>query len=121
MATGEKGGVPVIDFTLDGAPYQFLQAGPHQAHTDMVSTSVTTEDQAETNRLWAALTADGGREVQCGWLKDRWGIAWQIVPKRLNELVKSGTADQVKAVMAAMMPMKKLDIIALELAYDQAG
>ena len=65
----------------------------------MASIVVSTADQAETDRLWAALTADGGREVQCGWLKDRWGIAWQITPRRLGELVNSGSPEQVKAVM----------------------
>lgn len=120
MATGEEAAVQVIDFTLDGAPFQILEAGPHQQHNDMVSISVTTADQAETDRLWAALTADGGREVQCGWLKDRWGIAWQIAPGRLNEMVKSGTRAQVKAVMDAMLPMKKLDIAALEAAFETA-
>ncbi len=120
MATGEKGGVLVIDFTLDGAPLQILEAGPYQEHNDMVSISVTTADQAETDRLWAALTARGGRDVQCGWLKDRWGIAWQITPRRLNELVARGTPAQVLAVMAAMNDMKKLDIAALEAAFDGA-
>jgi predicted 3-demethylubiquinone-9 3-methyltransferase (glyoxalase superfamily) len=120
MATGEQGGVQVIDFTLAGTPFQILEAGPHQQHNDMASISVTTDDQAETDRLWAALTADGGREVQCGWLRDRWGIAWQIVPRRLNELVTSGNGAQAKAVMAAMMGMIKLDIAGLEAAYDAA-
>ena len=120
LATGEQGGVLVIEFTLDGAPFQILQAGPHQEHNDMASIVVMTGDQAETDRLWAALTADGGREVQCGWLKDRWGIAWQITPRRLGELVNNGSPEQVKAVMAAMMPMKRLDIAALERAYEGA-
>ena len=120
MMTGEEGGVLVIEFTLDGAPFQILQAGPHQEHNDMASIVVITDDQAETDRLWAALTADGGHEVQCGWLKDRWGISWQITPRRLGELLDSGTAAQAKAVMTAMMPMKKLDIAALEAAFDGA-
>lgn len=118
--TGEDAGVRIINFTLDGAPFQILQAGPHQDHTDMASILVTTKDQAETDRIWAALAADGGREVQCGWLRDRWGIAWQIVPKRLGELMGSGDPARIGAMMAVMMGMKKLDIAALETAYNSA-
>ena len=120
MVTGEEDGVLVIEFTLDDAPFQILQAGLHQEHTDMASIVVMTDDQAETDRLWQALTANGGREVQCGWLKDRWGVAWQITPRRLGELLDRGSPEQVKAVMAAMMPMKKLDIAGLEAAFAGA-
>jgi len=120
METGETGGVMVIEFTLDGAPFQILQAGPHQQHTDMMSIVVITEDQAETDRLWDALTADGGCEVQCGWLKDRWGVSWQITPRRLGELLASGDPARVQAVVQAMMPMKKLEIAVLEAAHDNA-
>ncbi|SMX36406.1 VOC family protein [Maliponia aquimaris] len=118
MLTGEVDAVLVIDFTLGGAPFQILQAGPHQAHTDMVSISVTTEDQAETDRLWAALTADGGQESQCGWLIDRWGIRWQITLRQLTELTARGDKRRTNAMMQAMMGMTRLDMAALEAAYD---
>ena len=111
-------GVLIIDFTLSGAPYRILQAGPHQSHSDMASIVVITEDQAETDRLWDALTADGGAESQCGWLKDRWGIAWQIIPLRFGELAASDDAAKVDAMMGAMMAMSKLDMARLEAAYD---
>jgi len=111
-------GVLVIELTLAGTPFQILQAGPHQDHTDMMSIAVTTETQAETDRLWAALTADGGKEVQCGWLKDRFGVAWQIVPRRLNELLASSDPAKAKAVTEAMLQMTKIDIAALEAAHE---
>jgi len=113
-------GVLVIELTLAGTPFQILQAGPHQDHTDMMSIAVTTETQAETDRLWAALTADGGKEVQCGWLKDRFGVAWQIVPRRLNELLASSDPAKAKAVTEAMLQMTKIDIAALEAAHEAA-
>lgn len=118
MLTGEVDAVMVIDFTLGGAPFQILQAGPHQAHTDMVSISVTTEDQAETDRLWAALTADGGQEYQCGWLIDRWGIRWQITPRQVTELTARGDKRRTNAMMQAMLEMTRLDMAALQAAYD---
>ncbi len=111
-------GIAVIEFTLDETPFQILQAGPHQAHTDMMSIVGSTDTQAETDRLWDALTTDGGRAMQCGWLKDRWGIAWQITPRRLDALLKSPKKAKRDAVVAAMMPMQKLDIAALVAAHD---
>ena len=79
---GKTGTVLVVEFTLAGTPFQALNGGPHFTLDEAVSISVSTEDQAETDDLWAALTADGGAESQCGWLKDRFGLSWQIVPKR---------------------------------------
>lgn len=75
-----------------------------------------TEDQAETDRLWNALIADGGRESECGWLKDRWGLSWQITPRRLMELTTAPDRARAKAAMAAMMTMRKIDIAALDRA-----
>lgn len=120
MLTGEADGVRIIEFTIAGTPFSILQAGPHQVHNDMISLSIATEDQAETDRLWDALTANGGQEVQCGWLKDRWGVSWQIIPRRLTELVAGGNKAGISAVLRAMHPMKKLDIAALEAAYRTA-
>ena len=76
------GMVLAVDFTLAGAPFQALNGGPHFTLDEAVSIAVLTEDQAETDRLWAALVADGGAESQCGWLKDRFGLSWQIEPRR---------------------------------------
>lgn len=118
MVTGEADGVAIIEFTLAGAPFSILQAGPHQDFNDMMSISVTTADQAETDRLWTALTEKGGREVQCGWLRDRWGVAWQISPRRIAELIETGEPARISAMLKAMYPMKKIDIAALEAAYQ---
>lgn len=112
---GEPGTVITVDFTLAGTPYQALNGGPHFAFDEAVSVSVATEDQAETDRLWEALIADGGAESQCGCLKDRFGLSWQIVPKRSVELMYGPKAAKVWSVL---MQMKKIDIAALEVAAN---
>jgi predicted 3-demethylubiquinone-9 3-methyltransferase (glyoxalase superfamily) len=117
MLTGEENGVTFVEFTLAGTPYQAMNAGPHHNFNDAMSMVVMTEDQAETDRLWDALTADGGKPVQCGWLKDRWGVSWQIVPRKITEMIAGGEKPKVHKMMQAMMPMQKLDIAALEAAY----
>ena len=111
-----QGSFSVIDFTLGGVPYQILDAGPHFNLSEAVSISVETPDQAETDRLWAALTADGGEESVCGWLKDRYGVSWQISPARLTELTLSPVKAVSDRAMAAMMQQKKIDIAAIEAA-----
>ena len=111
----EPGKVLLVEFTLAGTPYQAINGGPHFKLDEAVSISVVTEDQAETDRLWEALTAGGGAESQCGWLKDRFGLSWQIVPKRSMELMYGPKAAQV---WPALMRMKKIDIAALEAAAD---
>jgi predicted 3-demethylubiquinone-9 3-methyltransferase (glyoxalase superfamily) len=102
-----------IDFVLAGVPYRILDAGPMFPQTEAVSIAVTTPDQPETDRLWAALTADGGREGMCGWLKDRWGLSWQIVPEAFQRLAAGPAAGRV---MAALMGMRRIDIATLEAA-----
>ena len=82
----EEGEPLVVEFTLAGAPMMILNGGPQFKHSEAASISVLTEDQKETDRLWDALTADGGEESMCGWLKDKYGVSWQIVPRRLIEL-----------------------------------
>ena len=109
----EPGKVLIVEFTLAGTPYQGLNGGTHFKLDEAVSVSVSTEDQAETDRLWEALIADGGEESQCGWLKDRFGLSWQIVPKRSVELLSGPKAAQV---WPALMQMRKIDIAALEAA-----
>jgi predicted 3-demethylubiquinone-9 3-methyltransferase (glyoxalase superfamily) len=110
------GAFSVIDFTLAGVPYQILDAGPVFTLSEAVSISVSTDDQAQTDRLWAALTADGGQESVCGWLKDRYGVSWQIFPRRLTELTTSADKQVSAKAMAAMMKQKKIDIAAIEAA-----
>lgn len=106
----------VIDFSLGGVPYQILDAGPMFTLTEAVSISVATDDQAETDRLWAALTKDGGQETACGWLKDRYGVSWQVYPKRLTALTTSTDKTVSAKAMAAMMKQTKIDIAKIEAA-----
>ena len=104
------GSSSIIDFSLGGVPYQILDAGPAFTLTEAVSISVETTDQAETDRLWAALTADGGEESHCGWLKDRYGVSWQIFPKRLTELTLRADKSVSAKAIAAMMKQKGTSI-----------
>lgn len=113
---GQGGQSSVTDFSLGGVPYQILDAGPYFKLTEAVSISVETEDQTESDRLWYALTADGGAESMCGWLKDRYGVSWQVFPKRLTELTLHKDAKIAGAAMAAMMQQKRIDIAVIEAA-----
>ena len=110
---GEPGSVLVVDFTLSGAPYMALNGGRHFTLDEAVSISVATEDQAETDRLWEALIADGGTASRCGWLTDRFGLSWQVTPKRAVELLNGPMAARV---WPALLQMRKIDIAALEAA-----
>lgn len=107
----------IVEFTLAGTPYLALNGGPMFRHSEAASIAVTTADQAETDRLWAALTADGGAESQCGWLKDRFGLSWQIVPEALPRLLSDPDKAASGRVMQAMMGMKKIVIEELEAAH----
>lgn len=115
---GDAGHGPfsLIDFTLGGVPYQILDAGPAFTLSEAVSISVETDDQAETDRLWTALTAAGGEESACGWLKDRYGVSWQVFPKRLTELTTSPDPQVSARAIEAMMRQGKIDIAAIEAA-----
>ncbi|NHF73526.1 VOC family protein [Paracoccus xiamenensis] len=118
---GFKGGdvaAMVVEFHLAGTPYMILNGGPHFTLTPAASISVLTEDQAETDRLWAALTADGGQESQCGWLIDRWGLSWQITPREVMEMNFSDDAEASERARQAMYQMTKLDIAVMRKAYE---
>ncbi|MFG2428754.1 VOC family protein [Streptomyces sp. NPDC048590] len=112
-APGETGSVLTVDFVLAGQEYIGLNGGPHFTFSEAVSLSVDCADQAEVDRLWEALTADGGEESMCGWLKDRYGLSWQIVPRALPELIGGSDRARADRVMKAMMGMRKLDVKAL--------
>jgi predicted 3-demethylubiquinone-9 3-methyltransferase (glyoxalase superfamily) len=119
MRHGEGAPMPaghahVVDFELDGVPYRALNGGPMYKLNEAASISVSCETQAEIDKLWDALTAEGGRELACGWLVDRFGLTWQIIPSRLNEWMSDPAA--AARVVAAFMPMMKLDIATLEAA-----
>lgn len=106
-----------VDFILGGAPYQALNGGPMYPQTPAVSISVLTNDQAETDALWSALVADGGEAGQCGWLTDRFGVSWQIVPERLLEMLEAPDRAAAERAQQAMLKMGKIDISALEAAF----
>ena len=112
----KAGSVLLVQFKLAGQDYQALNGGPHDKFNDAISLSVRCENQKEVDRLWSALTADGGKPVQCGWLKDKYGLSWQIVPERLPELLADPDHAKGKRVMEAMLKMVKIDIAALEAA-----
>lgn len=115
--SGPPGSVKVVDFVLCGQPFTAMSAGPMASFNHAISFVVACEDQAEIDRYWDALL-EGGQAEQCGWLKDRYGLSWQIVPRRMGELI--GDADPARARRAsdAMMAMVKIDIAALEAARD---
>lgn len=112
-----EGTALMVEFTLGGRPFQALNGGPEYKPSPAMSLSVPCDDQAEVDRYWDALTADGGLAVNCGWLTDRFGISWQIVPSAMGRMQREGTAEQVGRMMGAMMKMKKLDIAVLEAAF----
>ena len=107
----------VVEFTLAGAPMMILTAGPMFEPSPAASISVLAADQAETDRLWSALLADGGRESMCGWLADRFGVSWQIVPEALPRLLGDSDTAAASRAREAMMGMGKIDIAAIEAAF----
>jgi predicted 3-demethylubiquinone-9 3-methyltransferase (glyoxalase superfamily) len=109
----QNGKAFVVEFTLAGTQYVALNGGPRYKLSEAVSLMVSTVDQAETDELWDYLVA-GGAASMCGWLKDQFGLSWQIVPKRFMELMRDGTPEQSGRVMGAMMQMQKFDIATLE-------
>ena len=113
-----KGGVLVVEFTVAGRPFMALNGGPQFAFTEAVSFAITCEDQAEVDRLWGALTERGGAPGRCGWLKDRYGLSWQVVPKALLELLGDPDRERAGRVMQAMLGMTKIDIAGLERAAN---
>ena len=114
---GPKGSVMTVAFELDGQPFTALNGGPHFKFTEAVSFVVNCETQAEVDRYWDKLL-EGGQPSQCGWLKDQYGLSWQIVPNVLMEMLQDKDPQKSQRVMAAMMKMIKLDIPTLQKAYD---
>ncbi|MDY0748945.1 VOC family protein [Paucibacter sp. R3-3] len=113
---GKQGNVLTVDFTVAGIPCVGLNGGPQFPHTEAFSFQISTEDQAETDRLWNAIVGNGGQESACGWCKDRWGLNWQITPRVLVEGVTSPDPAVAKRVFNAMMTMRKIDIATIEAA-----
>ena len=118
--SGRAGMVLTVDFTLNGQHFQGLNGGPDFSFNEAVSFVIECEDQAEVDRLWDALTANGGEPGPCGWLKDRFGLSWQIVPRQLNELVGDRDPERARRAMEAMLKMGKIDVAELQRAADAA-
>ena len=115
--SGPPGSVKVVTFTLFGQRFQAMSAGTHHEFNDAISFTVLCDDQAELDRYWNALLQGGGKPVACGWLNDRFGLRWQIVPAAMEERMGSKDAARAKRVTDAMLQMVKLDIATLEKAY----
>ena len=114
---GQEGDELTVEFTLLGQSFLGLNGGPNFTPNEAVSFVVLTEDQAETDRLWDAITKNGGEESMCGWCKDRWGFSWQITPRVLIDLTTTG-GERAKRAFEAMMTMKKIDIAKIEAAAN---
>jgi predicted 3-demethylubiquinone-9 3-methyltransferase (glyoxalase superfamily) len=114
---GTEGAVLTVEFTLDGTKYTGLNGGPHFTFSEAISFQIMCADQAEVDHYWTRLS-EGGEESQCGWLKDRFGLSWQVVPTRMFELLHDPDADRAQRAMQAMLKMRKLDIAELERAAD---
>ncbi|MCL1633366.1 VOC family protein [Luteimonas sp. SX5] len=113
---GKEGDVLTVDFTVMGIPCIGLNGGPAFKHSEAFSFQVATEDQAETDRLWNAIVDNGGKESDCGWCKDKWGLSWQITPRVLIEAFTGTDRAAAKRAFDAMMTMKKIDVAKIEAA-----
>ena len=116
--SGPAGSVKVVEFTLAGQSFLAMSAGPLDPFNHAISFIIECEYQAEIDRLWAALLKDGGQAEQCGWLKDRFGVSWQIVPKGFGEMMRDKDPAKARRAAEAMMGMVKFDIGALRKAYE---
>jgi predicted 3-demethylubiquinone-9 3-methyltransferase (glyoxalase superfamily) len=115
---GPQGAVMTVNFQLEGQEFIALNGGPEFTFSPAISFFVDCATQAEVDRLWDKLT-EGGEEVQCGWLKDKFGLSWQIVPSGLSDLLNGKDAEGSRRAMQAMLQMKKLDLVKMRQAYEQ--
>jgi predicted 3-demethylubiquinone-9 3-methyltransferase (glyoxalase superfamily) len=115
-AGAKKGDVLVVDFTLAGKPYSLLNGGPQFPYSEAISLMIACDSQEEIDRLWSKIVGDGGKEVACGWCQDKYGLSWQIAPKRLLELIADKDSAKAARVMNAMMKMVKIDLATIEAA-----
>jgi 2-polyprenyl-6-hydroxyphenyl methylase/3-demethylubiquinone-9 3-methyltransferase len=113
---GKEGDALMVEFTVMGIPCLGLNGGPEFQHSEAFSFQVATDDQAETDRYWNAIVGNGGQESACGWCKDKWGLSWQITPRALMAAVTDPDRAAAKRAFDAMMPMKKIDVAAIEAA-----
>lgn len=115
--SGPPGSVKIVEFVLAGVPFMAMAAGKHDDFNDAISLMIEVDTQEELDRIWDRLKQGGGKSVACGWLKDRYGVSWQITPKRLNEMMRDPDRAAAKRAAEAMMTMVKLDIAELERAF----
>lgn len=118
--SGAAGAVLTVEFTLAGQQYVALNGGPDFPFTEAVSFQIMCETQDEVDRLWSAILKNGGKESMCSWIKDRWGLCWQIVPTRLTELMNDPDPERARRAMESMMTMVKIDIAEIERAVSKA-
>jgi len=118
VTPGPNGIAQSVNFELEGQEFIGLNAGPQFKFNEAISFLVDCKTQAEVNELWAKLTADGGEESMCGWLKDKYGLSWQIIPTALGEMLGDQDPEKAGRVMQAMLKMNKIDIQGLKQAYD---
>ena len=116
--SGPKDMVLTVNFTLDGRSFIGLNGGPDFKFNEAISLSIDCDDQAEVDRYWDALLAGGGEESVCGWLKDRFGVSWQVIPRHLPEMMNSSDRAAAARVLEAMLKMVKIDVAELERAYE---
>ena len=116
--SSREGGVLVVAFTLAGQTFQAINGGSPAEYTHALSLSISCEDQAEVDKIWDGLLSGGGKPQQCGWLSDRWGVNWQVIPKALPRLLADPDPGRARRAMQAMLKMVKLDVAALEAAAD---
>ncbi|WP_027501959.1 VOC family protein [Rhodococcus sp. UNC363MFTsu5.1] len=117
-APGPEGSVMTVDFELNGQQFNAINGGPQFTFTEAISLLVNCDSQEEVDEYWDKLTSDGGQEVQCGWLKDKYGLSWQIVPPGFEEMMVAGDPEKAQRAMQAMLQMKKLDVNELRRAYE---
>jgi predicted 3-demethylubiquinone-9 3-methyltransferase (glyoxalase superfamily) len=117
----KKGEVVVVEFTLLGQPYAGINGGPMFRFNEAISLEIECEDQAEVDQYWKVLTARGGEPSMCGWCKDRFGVSWQVTPKRLKQMMVSEDTEAAERAMTAMLAMGKIEIAELEAAYKGNG
>lgn len=118
VSRGPDGKAFTVSFDLDGQEFMGLNAGPHHKFNEAISFYVDCKDQAEVDELWNKLIADGGEESMCGWLKDKYGLSWQIIPKELGELMGDPDPEKSQRVMQAMLKMQKIIVADLQKAYN---
>jgi predicted 3-demethylubiquinone-9 3-methyltransferase (glyoxalase superfamily) len=115
---GPDGKIFTAEFSVAGYQFKALNGGPQFQFTEAISFFVECDDQDEVDRYWNALTANGGTESMCGWLKDRYGLSWQIIPVQFMQMATTGEPDQVQRMMAAMLTMHKMDVAGLRAAWE---